>query len=155
MLTLLQYLIIILCSCQYGGVFQSSIRIQRLLGCIVCCSWNNTTQSTRKVSSLKERSSQISAKCQTIHKTIPHSYSTVHLATLAFSLAEDFSYVPCITGLLSIMVSITGFISSLIASICEDGTSAQFALICFSLATQHHYYPNYYIIFTHLSTIKY
>ena len=68
----------ILCSCQYGGVFQSRIhciRIQRLLGCMVCCSWNNTTLSTRKVSSLKERSSQISAKCRTIHKIFHCAFS--------------------------------------------------------------------------------
>ena len=48
-----------------------------------------------------------------------HSFSTVHSATLAFSLAEIFSYMPSITVPLSIMVSITCFIS-LITSICED-----------------------------------
>ena len=45
-------------------------------------------------------------------------YSAASLATLAFSSAENFSYLPCVAVPFSIVVSTTGFISSLTASIC-------------------------------------
>ena len=47
-------------------------------------------------------------------------YSAASLVTLAFSFTENFSYMPCVIVPLSIMVSTTGFISSLIASDWED-----------------------------------
>ena len=59
------------------------------------------------------------AKCRTVDNT---PYPTARLATLAFSSAENFSYVPRVVAVpLSIMVSTTGFTSSLIASIREAG----------------------------------
>ena len=67
--------------------------------------------------SLRGWSGQILANCWTVD-SIP--YSAACLAILAFLSAEYFSYVPHITIPLSIMVSITSFISSLKASIGED-----------------------------------
>ena len=75
------------------------------------------TLSTRKVPSLRGRSGQVLATCQTVDNT---PYSSMHLATLAFSSKENCSYVPRVTVLLSIIVSTIGFISSLITSIRED-----------------------------------
>ena len=52
---------------QYGGVFQSRVScagIQRLQGHMVCCSWNNTTLSTRKVPSLRGQSGQVLANVE-------------------------------------------------------------------------------------------
>ena len=87
---------IILRTCQYGGVFRSRVRGATTI-------WPNL----------------ILAQCRAVDNT---PYSAAPLATLVFSSAENFSYVPrVVTVPLSIMVSTTGFTWSLIASIREAG----------------------------------
>ena len=65
----------------------------------------------RTVPSLRGQSDQIWVKCRSVHNA---PYPTARLATLAFL------YVPCMAVPLSMIVSTTGFISSLITSICVD-----------------------------------
>ena len=93
----------------------------------------------------------ILAKCRTVDNT---PYSAACLATLAFSSAENFSYVPRVVAVpLSIMVSTTGFTSSLIASIREAG------MVCvkdpLELGKTASLLPKLLPSFTHLSTLKY
>ena len=125
------------------------IRI-RLLGCMVCCSWNNTTLSTRKVSSLKERSSQISAKCRTIHKIFHCAFSYPCLLISRRFLIRASHHCPFVYN------GFYHWLYIIINSINLWGWCAWFTRIHLSLATQHHYYHNYYnYYFTHLSTLKY
>ena len=57
------------------------------------------------------------ANCKSWQNVEQYPYSAESLATLTFSSTENFSYMPCVTIPFSIMVSTTGFMSSLIASI--------------------------------------
>ena len=56
-----------------------------------------------------------------LHWLYIYGYSAVRFATLAFPSAEKFLYVTCITIPFLIMVYNTGFISSLLTSVPQDG----------------------------------
>ena len=56
-----------------------------------------------------------------LHWLYIYGYSAARLATLAFPSAEKFSYVTCIAIPFLIMVYNTGFISSLLTSVPQDG----------------------------------
>ena len=92
----------------------------------------------------------ILVKRQTVENT---PYSAVSLAILAFSSAENFTYVPSVTVPFTIMVSTTGFISSLIASICEEGMV--YVKDPLELGKTASPLPRLLSFLTHWSTLKY
>ena len=111
--------------------------------------------STRRVPSLRGQSGQlrILVQCRTVENT---PYFVVSLAIPDFLFAENFSYVPCITVPFCIMVYTTGFISSLIASVCEDNMVCVKDLLELAIGKTASLLPRPLSSFTrmHMSTLK-
>ena len=69
--------------------------------------------------------------------------------------AENFLYVPCVTLPFCIMVYTTGFISSLIASVCEDSMVSVKYLLELAIGKTASLLPRLLSSFTCMSTLKY
>ena len=104
-----------MCACQYGRVFQSR----------VCCA---RIQCLRMYGPLKLEQHHPVNNCSffegTIWPTLGIVLNGMYICcTFSYPcllIPRKFSYMPCVAVPLSIMVSTTGFISSLLASIHED-----------------------------------
>ena len=109
--------------------------------------------STRRVPSLRGKSGQlrILVQCQTVENT---PYFVVSLAIPDFSFAENFSYVPWATVPFCIMIYTTGFISSLIASVCEDNMVCVKDLLELAIGKTASLLPRPSSSFTGMSTLK-
>ena len=110
--------------------------------------------STRRVLSLRGQSGQlrILVQCWTVETT---PYFVVSLAIPDFSFAENFPYVPCVTVPFCIMVYTTGFISSLIGSVCEDNMVCIKDLLELAIGKIASLLPRPSSSFTRMSTWKY
>ena len=112
---ILWYLIIILHISQYGRHFWSRIRcvgIPCLQGCMVCCSWNFM------ITTIIPKSNSCFFK-KTIGPNLDKTWNSTQYSI--FRHALSFSYVPCITVLLSIMVSTIYWLYIIINSINSWG----------------------------------